>query len=67
MYMRACLWDNGLVGQKEGRMKPIEATEQGVPGCGHTFAVRHGTPTGYADSVKSTPTAPPGKSMVPAL
>lgn len=29
-------------------MKPIEATRQGVPGHGHTSAVRHGKPADKA-------------------
>ena len=39
--MRARLWDNGLVNQKEGQMKPIEIAKQDALGHKHTFAVRH--------------------------
>lgn len=28
MYMSACTWDNDLVNQKEGQMKPIKITKQ---------------------------------------
>lgn len=28
MYMRAGPWDNDLVNQKEGQMKPIKTTKQ---------------------------------------
>lgn len=46
--MRAGPWDNDLVNQKEEQMKPIETTEQDVPGHEHTFAVRHDTSTDKA-------------------
>lgn len=45
MYMRACLWNNDLVNQKEEQMKPIEITRRDVLGHGHTFVVRHGKST----------------------
>ena len=41
MCTSACMWDNGLVNQKEGQMKPIEVTKQGVPGHTHTSVTRH--------------------------
>lgn len=45
MYMRAGLWDNDLVNQKEEQMKPIKITKQDVLGYKHTFVVRHDTST----------------------
>lgn len=41
MCMRARLWDNDLVNQKEEQMKPIEITKQDVLGYKHPFVVRH--------------------------
>ena len=38
--MRAGPWDNGLVDQKEGQMKPVEATERGQSGHGRTPVIR---------------------------
>lgn len=45
MCMRAGLWDNDLVNQKEEQMKPIKITKQDVLGYEHTFVVRHDTST----------------------
>lgn len=45
MCMRAGMWDNDLVNQKEEQMKPIEITKQDVLGYEHTFVVRHDTST----------------------
>jgi len=48
MCMRAGLWDNDLVNQKEEQMKPIksiEITKQDVLGYTHTFVIRHDTST----------------------
>lgn len=39
MYMRAGLWDNDLVNQKEEQMKPIEITKQDQFGCDRTFTI----------------------------
>lgn len=40
MYMRAGLWDNDLVNQKEEQMKPIEITKQDQFGYDRTFIIR---------------------------
>ena len=40
MYMRAGPWDNDLVNQKEGQMKPVKVTKQGQFGYERTFVIR---------------------------
>lgn len=39
--MRAGMWDNDLVNQKEEQMKPIEITKQDQFGYDRTFTIRH--------------------------
>ena len=40
MYIRVPRWDNGLVDQKGGKMKPVKATKQGQFGYGRTPVIR---------------------------
>ena len=40
MCMRAGMWDNDLVNQKEEQMKPIKITKQGQFGYDRTFVIR---------------------------
>lgn len=40
MCTSACIWDNDLVNQKEGQMKPITAIGRGQSGYDHTSIIR---------------------------
>lgn len=67
MYMRAGPWDNDLVNQKEGQMKPIEITKRDVLGHEHTFTVRHDTSTDKAFLAEVDPDFGCGSSRGVAL